>query len=162
MKNSEEKIEHIIQRMLTDKSIDAPENAIKYAKNLYRSRAIEPKKSVIRRVIAVLQTDLAPNRAAFGERSAAGSQARQMLFDSGESAVDLRISVEEGEFDIWGQILGDGFANARVEIANDNISIREMTDEMSEFKIVGLPAGDYRLTIAGDQTEIFIEYLILK
>lgn len=148
--------------MLSDRSVDAPEDAVRYAKNLYRTRAVEPAKSVIQRVLAVLQMDLAPNKAAFGERSAAGSQARQMLFESGDNAVDIRISFEEGEFDIYGQILGEGFANAQIELGNENISIKETTDEMSEFKIVGLTAGTYELTIKGSETEIVIEHLILK
>jgi hypothetical protein len=163
MKNSEEKnIEHIIKRMLTDRSVDAPQDAVTYARNLYRTRATEPKASIIQRLLAVMQVDLAPNRAAFGERSASGSQARQMLFDSGENAVDLRITDVDGKFDIRGQILGDGFSNGIVEIANEKTSIKAKTDEMSGFKISALPTGEYSLTVKGIDTEIVIEQLILK
>ena len=163
MKNSEEqKIEHIIKRMLADRSVDAPQDAITYARNLYRTRASEPKASVIRRVLALMQVDLAPNRAAFGERSATGSQARQMLFDSGDNAVDLRVTTNEDKFDIRGQILGDGFANCEIEIANDKTSIKAKTDEMSGLKISTLPDGEYSFTVKGINTEIVIEQLILK
>jgi hypothetical protein len=109
-----------------------------------------------------MQVDLAPNRAAFGERSATGSQGRQMLFDSGENAVDLRVTAVDGKFDMRGQILGDGFTNSGIEISNDKTSIRARTDEMSGFKISALPAGEYSLTVKGIDTEIFIEQLILK
>ncbi len=163
MKNPEEKrIEHIIQRMLADRSIDAPADAIKYARDIYRTRAVEPKASLVKRVLAVMQVDLAPNRAAFGERSASGSQARQMLFDSGENAFDLRITVVEGKFGIRGQILGNGFANGEIEIANDKTSIKATIDEMSGFKVSGLAAGEYSLTIKGNANEIVIEQLDLK
>lgn len=163
MKNSEEqKIEHIIQRMLTDRSVDAPEDVVTYARNLYRTRAAEPKASIIRRVLAVMQVDLAPNRAAFGERSASGSQARQMLFDSGDNAVDLRITAIDDKFDIRGQILGDGFANGEIEIISDNVSITVKIDKTNAFNVSGLTAGKYNLTITGKNTEIQIDKLELK
>ncbi len=158
MKNSENmRIEHIIRRMLTDRSVDAPADAIKYAKNLYRTRAAEPKASIVSRVLAVMRVDLAPNRAAFGERSATGGQARQMLFDAGENAVDLRVTAVKNGFDIQGQILGDGFEKGEIEIANEQNSIKAAIDEMSRFSISGLPGGEYSLTIKVDNTEIFIE-----
>ena len=163
MKNSEEqKIEHIIQRMLTDRSVDAPEDVVTYARNLYRTRAVEPKASIIRRVLAVMQVDLAPNRAAFGERSASGSQARQMLFDSGDNAVDLRITAIDDKFDIRGQILGDGFANGEIEIISDQVSITVKIDKTNAFNVSGLAAGEYNLTIVGKNTEIQIDKLDLK
>ncbi len=163
MKNSEEqKIEHIIQRMLTDRSVDAPEDVVTYARNLYRTRAAEPKASIIRRVLAVMQVDLAPNRAAFGERSASGSQARQMLFDSGDNAVDLRITAIDDKFDIRGQILGDGFANGEIEIISDQVSITVKIDKTNAFNVSGLAAGEYNLTIVGKNTEIQIDKLDLK
>ncbi len=156
------KIEHIIQRMLADKSADAPVDAIKYAKNLYRTRAVEPKASIIQRVLAVMQVDLAPNRAAFGERSASASQARQMLFDAGENAVDLRVTAVTDGFDIRGQILGEGFENGEIEIVNSEISVKVKIDKTSGFKVPGLPAGKYSLTVRGKNAEIVLEQLELK
>lgn len=163
MKNSEEqRIVHVIQRMLADRSVDAPADVIKYAKNLYRTRAAEPKASIIKRVLAVMQVNLAPNRAAFGERSAAGGEARQMLFDSGDNAVDLRITAIKNGFDIRGQILGDGFEAGEVEIVNDKTSVKTPIDKMSGFRLSELHAGTYNLTIKGNNTEILIEQLDLK
>ncbi len=163
MKNLEDKkIEHIIHRMLTDKSVDAPVEAIKYAKNLYRIRAVAPKASIIQRVLAVLQVDLAPNRAAFGERSATGSQARQMLFDAGENAVDLRVTAVTNGFDIRGQILGDGFENGEIEIVNNEVSFKAKIDKTSGFNFSGLPAGRYDLTMHGKDAEIVVEQIEFK
>ena len=155
-------IEHIIQRMLTDRSADAPTDALQYAKNLYRTRAVEPKKSFVQRVLAVIQADLAPNRAAFGERSAAGSQARQILFDAGENAVDLRVTAVENGFDIRGQILGDGFENGEIEIANSETSINIKIDKMSGFSVSGLSAAKYDFTIHGKNAEIVVEQIEIK
>lgn len=162
MKNSEQKIEHIIQRMLADRSVDAPQDAITYARNLYRTRAVEPKASILKRVLAVLQVDLAPNRAAFGERSASGSQARQLLFDSGDNAVDLRVTAVDDKFDIRGQILGEGFENGEIEITSGQVLVTVKIDKASSFSVAGLAAGEYDLTITGKNTEIQIDKIDLK
>ena len=163
MKNLEEqKIEQIIQRMLTDRSTDAPVDALRYAKNLYRTRAVSPKASIIQRVLAVMQVDLAPNKAAFGERSAAGAQARQMLFDAGENAVDLRVTAVKAGFDIRGQILGDGFENGDIEITDNEISTKVKIDQASGFKVSSLRSGKYTVTVRCKNAEIVLEQLELK
>ena len=163
MNNQEEKtLEHIIRRMGTDRSVDAPADAIKYAKNLYRSRISEPKPSLIRRIVAVLQADLAPDRAAFGERSATGGQARQMLFESGENAVDLRITAVDNGFDVRGQVFGDGFEGAEIELADDEHSFPARLDELSSFKLAAVPSGVYSLSVKGSDSEIFIESLTIS
>ena len=57
--NSEKQlISEIIYLMQTDKSIDAPQDAIKWSKNIFRARAAEPKKSFVQKILAVLQMDL--------------------------------------------------------------------------------------------------------
>jgi|ERR1043166_888124 hypothetical protein len=162
MKNSEERIEHIIQRMLNDRSVDAPVDAIKYAKNLYRSRMTESQPSLVKRVLAVLKADLAPDQAAFGERSAWSSHARQMFFESGENAVDLRIKSVQNGFEITGQVLGEGFENGAMDIANTDASVQAIIGENSTFKVTGLSAGKYQVAIRGAQTEIFIEELDIR
>ena len=152
----EQKLEHIISRMQSDRSVDAPADVLKYAKNLFRTRAAEP--SLLKRIVAVLKVDLAPNRAAFGERSAAGGAARQMLFDSGENAIDLRVTAADGGFEIRGQVLGGGFDDGTVLIGNASSAI----DKMGGFRFEAVAAGEYVLTVRGETSEIVIEGLILK
>ena len=118
---------------------------MKYAKNLFRTRAAEP--SILQRIVAVLKADLAPNRAAFGERSAAGGAARQMLFDSGENAIDLRVTAADGGFDGGTVLIGD--ASSAI-------------DEMGGFRFEAIAAGEYVLTVRGETSEIVFEGLILK
>src|ERR1044072_2344307 len=99
MKNSEKQfLEEIVSLMQRDESVDAPQDAIKWSKNLFRTRAAEPKKSFVQKILAVLQVDLAPNKAACGERSAAAAQERQMLFEAGDNGIDLRIKETEKGF----------------------------------------------------------------
>jgi hypothetical protein len=163
MKKAEQQtIEHIIRRMLSDRSTDAPADATKYAKDLFRLRASKSKESVIDRVMAVMRVDLAPNRAAFGERSASGGgQARQLFFDSGANAVDLRVSAVEGVFDIHGQLLGGGFENATVTIKNEQCSFIATLDVRAQFKMAQVPAGTYSFSIRSGSAEIFVEQLVL-
>lgn len=163
MKLSEEsKLKLVVQRMHGDDSIDAPADAVKYAKNLYRIRAVEPKQTLVRRVLGVLRVELAPGSAAFGERSATTGKVRQMLYESGDIAVDLRIKPDGKDFEIHGQILGLGFENSDVDIKNDNATGKTMTDKMSEFRLVGLPAGEYSLFIRNSDTEIVIDNITIS
>lgn len=145
--------------MQTDRSEDAPQDSVKWAKNIFRVRQSEPKKSLVQKVLAVLQMDLSPDKAAFGERSASASQSRQMLFTAGENGIDLRISeTENGKLNIQGQILGESFANCVVKLGE----FETKSNELSEFKFDGIPAGNYDLIFETDETEIVIQNLELN
>ncbi len=147
-------IEQIVHLMQKDNSFDAPKDAINWSKNIFRSRAIEPKKSFLQKVFAVLQMDLSNAQPAFGERSASASAVRQMLFNAGEISIDIRIA--NGE--IKGQILGEGFANCEI-ILGDFVT---NANDLSEFKFENVPSGNYSLIIKKDEKEIVIEGLELK
>lgn len=148
--------------MLADRSGDAPADSIKWAKNLYRTRMAQQPASFIKRIMAVVTADLAPGRPAFGERSGAAGQSRQMLFEAGDNAVDLRITASKGVFDVQGQVLGDGYGNAVIELAAENTKFTATADSMAAFSISGVSAGDYTLTIKRRATEIVIERVTLK
>ncbi len=155
---SERQIEKIINLMQTDDSADAPPDAIRWAKNIFAARAAAPQKSIVNRIFAVLQMDLSPNRAAFGERSASASKARQMLFRAGENALDLRITKTENGFSIQGQILGGNYAHAAVSVGD----FQAKANENSEFKFAEIPAGVYDFRLTGGDVEIILEHLEIK
>ena len=152
-KSSDQDINRIIHLMQTDDSYDAPQDAIQWSKNIFRARAIRQKTSVVERVLAVLQIDLSPNRAAFGERSRSTSQARQMLFQAGDASVDLRIKKDKKGTSVQGQILGEGFANCPVKLGK----FETVTNEISEFKFADVPSGKYALSFQSVEKEIIIE-----
>lgn len=156
--NSDKTVEKIIYLMQTDRSVDAPQDAINWSKNIFRTRAIEPKKSFVEKIRAVLQMDLSPDKAVFGERSASSSQARQMLFEAGENSVDLRIKETKKGLEIHGQILGKGFENAKVKFGE----FETETNELSEFKFSGISNGKYDLNLKSGEKEIVIENLDLN
>ncbi len=156
--NSDKTVEKIIYLMQTDKSVDAPQDAVKWSKNIFRSRAVEPKKSFARKVLASLQLDLSPNRAAFGERSASASNARQMLFEAGENSIDLRIKRAKKGLEIHGQILGEAFEGAIIKLGE----FETTANDLSEFKFTGIPSGKYNLSLQTGEKEIVIEDLDLS
>ncbi len=158
-KNSQDQkaIDRIIYLMKTDESFDAPEDSIKWAKNLFRARAAEPKQSIVQKVLAVLQIDLSPDKAAFGERSASASQAGQMLFQAGESKIDLRIKQTENGFTLHGQILGEDFAGGIIKLGYFQTPV----NALGEFKFTEIPQGKYDLILQKGEREIVIENLPL-
>ena len=143
--------------MQTDNSADAPADSVQWTKNLFRTRAAAPKKSFVQKVLAVLQMELLPDRAAFGERSAASSQARQMLFGAGKNSIDLRIVKSGKSFKINGQILGEDFATAEIKLFNAEKTFAVNANELSEFKFEKVAAGRYDLTLVKNELEIVIE-----
>ena len=162
MNSNEKNLAHIIDRMANDSSVNAPADAITYAKNLYRTRSAAAQPSAFRRILAVLQMDLAPNKAAFGERSGGGIEARQMLFEAGDNAVDLRINTGDEKFLIRGQILGTGFdSGSEAELAGSDQKVRVKLDPNGGFTFAGLGSGEYGLTIQNIDTEIVVEKIIL-
>jgi hypothetical protein len=155
-------LEHIIQRMRTDQSVDAPDAALQYARDLYRARLMHPKKGPFRRLVATLAADLRNGVPAFGERSTEVATARQLLFEAEENAIDLRISVGQSGFDLRGQVLGDGFAVGEVEIVGPGIRAETVLHDFSTFTFMSLPAGEYNLLIKGKTVVISLVSLNLQ
>jgi hypothetical protein len=160
--NNEDLLNKIVQLMQADDSADAPADAVKWTKNLFRTRAVEPKKSLVERVFGVLQVDLAPNKAVFGERSASSAQqTRQMLFSAGGNQIDLRIAQVNKGFKVTGQILGEDFAGAEVKLFDTEKTFTVKSNELSEFSFEKISKGTYTLSLIFKDKEIIIENIII-
>ena len=158
---ADERIDEIIRLMQRDDSIEAPESLVKWAHNLFRSRVAQPKQSLLHKVIAVLRADLLPDRAAFGERSTSASGIRQMLFEAGDNAIDLRIGKTAKGLSVHGQILGDGFEGSEIALKGQDVSFETRSDELSEFRFDAVPSGSYSLRIRKDEVEIVVDEMKL-
>jgi hypothetical protein len=143
--------------MQTDNSFDAPIESVSWAKNIFRTQVREPKQSIVKRFLAVLQIDLSANKPVFGERSTS-SAIRQMLFQADETAIDLRVSNTPNGFSLKGQILGVGFANSTVKLGD----FETKANDLAEFNFDRIPSGEYNLTIQTNEKEIVIEHLNLS
>src|SRR5690606_32795815 len=132
--NPEKNIKLITDLMERDDSVDAPADSIKWAKNMFRARVPARSASVVERVIAVLTADLSGGTPVFGERSAGSAAARQMLFEAGQAAVDLRITSKGRMANIRGQVIGSGFENAVAVLSGDT----EVTAELEADSAVDI------------------------
>jgi hypothetical protein len=160
--STEKKLQQIIDLMQRDDSVDAPADSIRWASNLYRTRASEPRKSFVQKIAAIHQMEIAPNKPAFGERSASASQVRQMLFKAGDNAIDLRIEPKEKAFSVRGQILGEGLSGAKVKLFNDAQSFESRSSELSEFAFENVKPGQYELIIQGEDVEITLKTIAIE
>lgn len=153
---NEDFLNRITALMQADTSTDAPHDAIKWAKNLFASRAAAPKAGIVRRVMAVLKMDLRPGDAIFGERSTA-TVARQMFYESGDHAIDLRITTSDGTFTVKGQILGGGLSDAELFLIEGDRRAETKISANGEFLFENITKGAYNLVVIGGGIEIVIE-----
>ena len=162
--NNEDLLNKIVSLMQTDNSADAPDDSIAWSKNLFLARAAEPKKSLVQKVLAVLQMDLSPDKAAFGERSASSSASavRQMLFGAGDHQIDLRIAKANKAFTVAGQILGEDFAGAEIALFNDVKNFTAKTNELGEFRFENISKDKYTLSLTFKDKEIIIENIEIE
>jgi hypothetical protein len=160
--STEKNLKNIIDLMRRDDSVDAPADSIRWANNLFRTRSAEPKRSLIKKIAAVLQTEIAPNKAVFGERSASASTIRQMLYRADENAIDLRIEQVGNGFDLSGQILGTGFEKATVVLTDDQKRYETEVADTGEFRFANVPAGRYALTARGSSIEISLKSIDIE
>ncbi len=99
-----------------------------------------------RRVVATLTFDSRSSGSAFGMRSIRKAS-RQMLYSAQDADLDLRISVQNEECILAGQVIREGCAGALVEISGATASARARLSELCEFTLPAIPVGIYSLTI---------------
>ena len=150
----EKNLQNILELIRRDDSVDAPADSLRWASNLFRTRASQPKSSFVKKLAAVFQMEIAPDKPAFGERSGSPTTVRQMLFRAEDNAVDIRIESTQKGFTVRGQFLGNNFADATVRLFEDDRHFETTANETSEFQFNHIPAGRYELTIHGGDVEI--------
>ncbi len=146
----------IIGLMKADDSQDAPKDSIKWAKNMFRARIAEPKKTILQKILAILEVDLSQNQPVFGERSGS-SPVSQLLYKADEIGISLRITKEGEEAFVMGQILGDDFSKCEIELQNVKKTFIVSSNELSEFKVSKIPRGNYDMFIRNAEKEILIQ-----
>ena len=161
--STDKNLQEIINLMQRDDSVDAPVDSVRWASNLFRTRSIKkPKKSILKQLVAVLQMEIAPNKPAFGERSAATASVRQVLYRAGDNAIDLRIESGEKGFNVTGQILGPDFAGSTVALFEDAKSFETVANDTGEFRFANIPGGRYELSIRNEAIEISLKAIEIE
>ena len=132
--------------MRADAIESAPAELVKYAKNIFRQRVAGREPSTLSRILAALTFDSLTAAPAYGLRSEAGS-GRQLVYSTENVDVDVRVSAENDEWQIEGQLPGSLCDTGEVNIESDTFSATAQLTELCEFSFSSIPAGTYKLAI---------------
>src|ERR1700716_838218 len=94
--------------MQTDESRDAPAHVINRAMRAFRTERLgsaSPVSSLRRRLVATLRFDSAQRTVALGQRAGQTSE-RELLYDAGESTLEVRVDHSQAGWNVGGQVLG--------------------------------------------------------
>jgi hypothetical protein len=144
--------------MKSDRATDAPRDLVQSAINIFSP---ETQPLTLRHIIAVLTFDSRYSGPAFGVRSLR-STSRQLLYSAQETDLDLRITVQNDECVVAGQVIREGCRSGRVEISGDAGSAAVSLNEVCEFTLPAIPVGNYSLRVKMPDVEIEIPELTLK
>ena len=151
------RLQHLVVMMRTDTAEDAPQALLRSAINSFLPESQTP----VRRIIAVLTFDSRTARAAFGMRSIR-TASRQLLYSAQDTDLDLRVSVQNEECILSGQVIREGCKGGLVEISGVTVSAAATLNELCEFTLPPIPVGNYSLKVRMPDVEIEIPELDLK
>ena len=143
--------------MKSDTSADAPRDLLQSAINIFTPE----RQPSFRHIIATLTFDSRLAGPAYGIRSLR-SNSRQLLYSAQETDLDLRITVQNDECVVAGQVMRDGCAGGRVEISGDAGSAAATLNELCEFTLPAIPLGNYSFRVKMPDVQIEIPELELK
>lgn len=149
-------LRQLIRTMKSDRGADAPRDVVLSSINIF-----SPRQSPLRRVVAILTFDSRNTSPAYGMRSIHNTS-RQMLYSAQETDLDLRITIQNDECIVAGQIMRDGCTGGVVEISGATGSAEARLNELCEFTLPAVPVGNYSLTVRMLDVEIEIPELELN
>ena len=139
-------IRQTIGFMRTDTAEDAPAELIQQAKRIFRRKVVEHGPSLLQVIVASLTFDSLTNAPAFGLRSQANA-GRQLIYSTETADIDVRVSPENEQWQIAGQLLGADCPGGDVELEGDDFSAFAELNELCEFSFGSVPAGAYKVLI---------------
>jgi hypothetical protein len=151
------RLEQLVLMMRTDRTSDAPRDVLASAINIFS----QEKRSPLRRIVAILTFDSRNPGPVYGVRSLP-TASRQMLYSAEESDLELRITVQNDECIVAGQVIGEGWAGGHVELLGLTGKSEATLNDVSEFKLPPIPVGNYSLTVRMLDRQIEIPELELK
>jgi hypothetical protein len=145
------RIERLIAVTSADDSEDAPAHVVARAVRLMRQRNAAVLPAPRQRLTAALRFDSARTRIALGTRSQAAST-RQVMFETEQHNVDVRIKPAGARWAVWGQVLG-AVAGGQAEL-HGPATVQAELNSLSEFNLPPVPPGAYTLILRLDDLEI--------
>ena len=152
-----QRLERLIMMMRSDAAADAPRDLLMSAINVFPPGAPRP----LRRIVATLIFDSSKAMPVFGMRSVRSSS-RQLLYSAQQTDLDLRITIQNDECIVAGQVIREGYVGGLVEISGPTGSAEASLNELCEFTLPALPTGNYSLKVRMSDVEIEIPELELK
>lgn len=150
-------LQQVILTMKSDTSKDAPRDLLQSAINIFSPE----KRTTLRHIIGILTFDSRVAGPAYGIRSLR-SASRQLLYSAQETDLDLRVTVQNDECIVAGQVIRADCVNGLVEISGDAGSATASLNEVCEFTLPAIPLGNYALKIKMPDVQIEIPELELK
>jgi hypothetical protein len=147
----------LIRLMSSDTVADAPRDILMSAINIFPPKRQTP----LPRIIATLIFDSRNAGPAFGLRSLR-STSRQLLYAAQDADLDLRITIQNEECVIAGQVIREGCVGGLVEISGATGSAEASLNELCEFTLPAIPVGNYSLRVKMVDVEIEVPELELK
>jgi len=141
-----ENLRQTINLMRTDETEDAPAELLQYARNIFRSRAVREARSLLTTIIASLVFDSLTSEPAFGLRSQAAA-GRQLIYSAEAADIDVRVSPENDEWQIAGQVLGSSCTSGDVSLENDSFLTSVALNDLCEFSFGTVPNGVYNISV---------------
>ena len=139
-------VKQTIGLMRSDTTEDAPAELVQYAKKIFREQVVPRGPSLLKLIIAGLTFDSLTNAPAFGLRSQTNA-GRQLIYSTETADIDVRVSPENDEWQIAGQLLGEDCPGGDVELEGDDFSASAELNELCEFSFGSVPAGAYKISI---------------
>jgi len=136
---------------------EVPRDVLMSAINIFPPATPAP----LRHIVATLIFDSRRAGPAFGMRSLHPSS-RQLLYSAQQTDLDLRITIQNEECIVAGQVLRDGCVGGLVEISGATGSAEASLNEQCEFTLPPIPVGNYSLKVKMLDMEIEVPELELK
>jgi hypothetical protein len=152
----------LIELMQTDDSRDAPAHVINRAMRAFRTERLgsaSPVSSLRRRLVATLRFDSAQRTVALGQRAGQTSE-RELLYDAGESTLEVRVDHSQAGWNVGGQVLGP-YTGGEVEIEGATDGASTSLNELCEFTLPPVEDGVYLLILRLDDLEVEVPGLDL-
>ena len=70
-----------------------------------------------------------------------------MIYSTETADIDVRVSPENDQFQIAGQVLGADCPGGDVDLVGDDFSVSAELNELCEFSFGSVPAGAYKISI---------------
>jgi hypothetical protein len=139
-------IRQTIGLMRSDTAEDAPAGLIRDAKSVFHKKIVAHGPTLLQVILASLTFDSLTNAPAFGLRSQT-TAGRQLIYSTETADIDVRVSPENDQWQIAGQLLGEDCPGGEVELEGDDFSESAELNELCEFSFGSVPAGAYKISI---------------